>query len=95
MVPHSDPIITGRPAIKQPPRYRAGGQVERTDLGDGWSIFTADPLGPPTPEELPVALSQALARWLRAIPSVCVRSVWPITQGGNTVAVHVWWAQST
>jgi hypothetical protein len=91
MVSEIHPPAPGHSVTKQPPLRRTAGKAERTDLGDGWSIFTADPFDPPAPADLPIALSQAFARWLRLSPAIRVRATLPIVEQGNTTAIHVWW----
>ncbi len=63
--------------------------IDRVDLGTGWVCFRA---GKQTPlsDALPVFLSQSLCTWLQRNPVFKIRATLPITVGGNTVAIHVW-----
>lgn len=63
--------------------------IDRIDLGTGWVCFQAGDKAPP-PEELPGYLSQTLCTWLQRNTAFNVRVALPITVGGNTVAIHVW-----
>ncbi len=63
--------------------------IDRVDLGTGWVCFQAGKQTPPS-EALPGYLSQTLCTWLQRNPAFKIRAALPITVGGNTVAIHVW-----
>lgn len=46
------------------------------------------------PPNIAAIINQALLDWLKGHPGVRVRAVLPITQGGQTTAVHLWYDQS-
>lgn len=66
------------------------GFTQVIEMAPGWLLFVASPTDPPPIDELPAALSQGLVQWLRAQPSIRVRSTLPMVQNGNTVGIHVW-----
>lgn len=91
MVSRVLPVKVDHPVTTSQRYRRTEGRAKRAELGDGWCIFTADPSDPPSPDLLPIALGQALSRWLRTSPEVRVRAVLPIVEDGNTTVLHVWY----
>jgi hypothetical protein len=67
------------------------GYVDLITAGPGWLLMMANASDPPPPDELPLALSQALEHWLREERGVRVRSTLGIVRHGHTVGIHVWY----
>lgn len=66
------------------------GIVHRSPLAPGWVIYhVGEP--PPAAEDVPFALNHHLMQDLQEHPSIRVRAALPILQGGNTVAIHLWY----
>jgi hypothetical protein len=65
--------------------------IHHADMG-GWLRFFSDPQASAV-LELPVYLSYTVTQWFRARPQYRLRFILPITRGGNTVELHVWYEQ--
>jgi hypothetical protein len=63
--------------------------IDRMEMGTGWVCFQAGE-NPPPLEELPAFLNQTFYSWLQRNPEFNVKTVLPIVESGNTVAIHVW-----
>jgi hypothetical protein len=63
--------------------------IDRIEMGTGWVCFQGGET-PPSPDQLPFFLNDALAAWLRNNPEFKVRTTLPIVVEGNTVAINVW-----
>ena len=63
--------------------------IDRMEMGTGWVCFQAGD-NPPPLEELPAYLNQTFYSWLQRNPKFNVKTVLPIVESGNTVAIHVW-----
>ena len=63
--------------------------IDRIDMGTGWVCFQPGKNSPP-PEHLPALLNRSVCTWLKRNPEFTVRTVLPIVERGNTVAIHVW-----
>lgn len=65
------------------------GLVDVVPVCEGCVLFTANPQKPPPDEEMPIALSEVLQKWMLSQP-IRVRETLPITKGGNTVGLFLW-----
>jgi len=65
------------------------------DVERGYVAFSADDDDPSIPEALPVMLASAMQQWLEENPDLVVHSTLPITQNGNTIAIHIWYDPAT
>ena len=65
------------------------------DVQRGYVAFCADEDDPSAPEALPVMLASAMQQWLDDNPELVVHSTLPITQNGNTIAIHIWYDPAT
>jgi len=63
--------------------------IDRVELSTGWVCFQSGATPPPL-EQLPAHLNQCLCDWLQRNETFKVRCTLPITERGNTVAIHVW-----
>lgn len=63
--------------------------IDRIELRTGWVCFQAGQSPPPL-DQLPAHLNQCMCDWLQRNENFKVISVVPITERGNTVAIHVW-----
>ena len=70
------------------------GLIDICPVGEGCSLFIPNPQHPPPDDELHIALTQVLQKWMLSHP-VRVRETLPITHQGNTVALFVWWDRVT
>ena len=65
--------------------------AHRTPLRPGWVLYHAgDP--PPPESELPLMLSEMLQKDLLDNPSIDPQLFLPIVRDGNTIAIHLWYA---
>ena len=67
--------------------------IDICPVGEGCSLFIPNPKQPPPENELHIALSEVLQKWLLTNP-VHVRTALPITHNGTTVALFIWWEQA-
>ncbi len=65
------------------------GLVDVVAICDGCVLFKSNPQQPPPEDEMPIALTQVLQKWMLGNP-VRVRVTLPIVKGGNTVGLFVW-----
>ena len=63
--------------------------IDRIDMGTGWVCFQPGE-NPPPAENLPALLNHSFYTWLQRNTEFTVRTVLPIVESGNTVAIHVW-----
>ena len=63
--------------------------IDRVEMGTGWVSFQGGE-NPPSPDQLPLFLNDALSNWLSRNPEFRVRTILPIVVEGNTVAINVW-----
>jgi hypothetical protein len=60
------------------------------DIEPGWCLFKANDDATPPPDKLPLYLHDMFHKWLKRNKELSIRTTLPIVQGGNTVAIHVW-----
>jgi len=53
-------------------------------------LFTSNPQKPPPEGEMPLALGEVLQKWLAENPALRVRTTLPLTRGGQTIGLFVW-----
>ena len=63
--------------------------IDRMEMGTGWVCFQGGE-NPPSPDQLPLFLNDALSNWLTHNPEFKIRSILPLVVSGNTVAINVW-----
>ena len=63
--------------------------IDRIEMGTGWVCFQGGET-PPSPDQLPLFLNDAVANWLGNNSEFKVRTVFPLVVNGNTVAINVW-----
>ena len=63
--------------------------IDRLDMGPGWVCFQAGQQPPPL-DQLPAMLNHCFYTWLQRNSEFRVRASLPVTESGNTVAIHVW-----
>ncbi len=66
------------------------GLIDIVPLREGCSIFIPNPQQPPSPDEMPDAITEVLRKWMAEQP-VRILNTLPITKKGDTVALFVWW----
>jgi hypothetical protein len=64
--------------------------IDRVQLGPGWCYFEPGER-PPSRDELPKFLNQAVTDWLQANPSAVVRTTLPVVSDGMTSGIHLWY----
>jgi hypothetical protein len=57
--------------------------------GDGYILITAERLDKLT-DQTPVFISRTLESWQKENPACRVRCAAPIVNGGQTIAMHIW-----
>ena len=70
------------------------GMIDTCPVGEGCSLLVPNPKHPPPDDELHIALSQVLQKFLIENP-IRVRATLPIVHNGTTVAIFVWWDRVT
>jgi hypothetical protein len=65
------------------------GLIDVQVIRDTLVIFKPNPQKPPPEEELPIAISEVLQKWLHDNP-VRVRETLPVIKGGNMIGLFVW-----
>jgi hypothetical protein len=66
------------------------GLVDVTPICEGCTLFKANAQQPPPEDEMPIALSQVIQKWMLGSP-VRVRVALPIVKAGNTIGLFVWY----
>ena len=66
------------------------GLVDVDPVAEGCSLFVPNPQQPPPGEDLPIAISEVLQKWMAQNP-VRVRETLPVIKGGNMIGLFVWW----
>jgi hypothetical protein len=66
------------------------GLVDLIPIGDGCSLFKANPQQPPPQEEMPIAIADVLQKWMFSTP-VKIRETLPVIKDGNMIGLFVWW----
>ncbi len=64
--------------------------VDAFEMADGWVFLRVRSVEQDF-DQVPFVLSQALSDWLLENPDYRVRETLPITAGGATVGIHVWY----
>ena len=64
------------------------GLVDIVAICEGFVLFKANPQKSPPDDEMPLALTEVLPKWLRDNP-VRVREALPLVKGGNTIGLFV------
>ena len=70
------------------------GLIDVVPIFEGCSVFVPNPDKPPPDDDMPIAIAEVLQKWLKDNP-IRVRETLPITKGGNTVALFVWWERTS
>jgi len=65
------------------------GLVDVSPICEGCCLFKANPQHPPPEEEMPVAISEVLQKWMLSNP-VRVRETLPVVRRGNLIGLFVW-----
>lgn len=66
------------------------GMIDIVPVCEGCSVFIPNPTHPPPDNELHIAFTDVLQKWMLTMP-VRIRETLPIVHGGNTVALFIWW----
>jgi hypothetical protein len=64
--------------------------VDVKSVCEGCSLFVPNPQKPPPDNELPIAISQVLQKWMMNNP-FRIRHTLPVIQNGNMIGLFVWW----
>lgn len=64
--------------------------ITRQQVATGYVVFTCGSERPPPHEAMPLLLHKCVQKWVNQNPIIKIRTVLPIVEGGNTVAIHVW-----
>lgn len=67
------------------PHYR----INATEVATGHVVFEAGDPKPP-PDQLPYFLNHAVCDWQKENSQAVIRSALGIVEGGNTIAIHLW-----
>ncbi len=66
------------------------GLVDLIPIGEGCSLFKANPQQPPPQEDMPIAIADVLQKWMLSTP-VKIRETLPVIKDGNMIGLFVWW----
>lgn len=68
------------------------GLIDIAPVGDGCTLLTPSVTQPPPEDELHIALTQVMQKWMLE-HNVRVRVTLPVVHKGTTVAIFIWWDQ--
>ncbi len=68
-------------------------EIGIVELGENWVMFRAGITPSTDLQEVPRAINEIMTNWLKERTNLHVRETLPITEEGNTVAVHIWFGR--